>query len=200
MTEEQRKTAEARRKASRPCRECKARPEAPNTPVVHAEGCSVGAALAAAAGGEKAKAPADLSDPTVQQAILEPEPVQLTIGGEPTELYLLPARWARKFVALFVRVMNAAAGQQAPFTIRIGTALENDDGLAADVYRFIARAEREPGGDVADEELAERAEEIAEVASFEEVRDALDRLCEMCRVAEIIAGPKARAASQTTTS
>lgn len=89
-------------------------------------------------------APADapnLDDPQVQEKILRPATMEVTVGGRPIALHPLPALVARAFTGLFFQIISdgaGAAGRAASMRIA-GVVIENQTYLRK-LCEYTARA------------------------------------------------------------
>jgi hypothetical protein len=146
-------------------------------------------------------APRDLGSPDVQEEIVHPEPVPLTIGGEPFELHPLAAFYQKQLVRVTGAIFNAAAldpdARFLPYTIRLGIAASENAKLAA----LIARAEH-PASVLLEDAVAEaRGAEIVAATDYEELSNAFGRMFDLNRLAKVFdADPKSKATSAKTTS
>ncbi len=185
MTADERKARrDARAAQTAVCDECK-------LTGAHAEGCS-----------KRPPAPRNLDDPATQEAILEPVPEPLTIGGEEAKLFALPSKLARKFVAVVTRVINATAtrGEMGAMSVRLTNAIEGDDDLCREFYWYVARSEHRSGEVVENDALIARAAWFDENASFVEAAAAFDRLCTLNHIDEVFGRPKSPSTSGMPTS
>ena len=193
MTKAQRDAARRKRadeaNAGKPCEECN------GTIPGHAETCS-----------KYVKPPKNLDDALVQQAILEPQPLPVTIGGTSAKLYPLPADEQCDVVFSFVPALMQAVAARGPVAMdeidkdkdldakqksiakgslavsRYARTLVEEKELKARFVRFIARSEHAPDADPDDAELDARAKAIGKTMRPIELVFAFTEFCSINEV------------------
>ena len=112
----------------------------------------------------------ELDDTEKQAAILEPKPIETTVGGRPISLYELPAKRARQFAGLVAQVMSSVVGQPGSFIGRLNGILSENETFSDRFVGFVARATFPPNASF--EQLANLEPikaEIDESATFGEL-------------------------------
>src|ERR1700694_1141273 len=86
----------------------------------------------------------ELDDVEKQAAILEPKPMIVTVAGKPIDLYILPAKVARRFKGFMRTIFVGTIGAKGPASLRIHGEITQSAELTTTFAGFVARASFAP--------------------------------------------------------